>query len=637
MAFVFSTYEFSPPLTTSNFYAHVVTAVPSEGALSVAQLALPTTTVGYSSLPLTITTSVSSGVTYWNVQDATWSSLNWAQTIVGICIAVRAGANPDPSDPVWLFFDFQNNLGESTSYVAGRFGVRFSTSGQPLHISQPGFKYDVGNFSGFPLYGDIVSLIRSSNNLRYTPGGAVTSGYMLNGVSLFDLTPKCYVVGNANHSYDFTDRHDLAYNNITFPVLSSLKFGFNKLATFNGVDSYITVGNTTTNGADFTLTSGNTASEFSFLLYIIPAVSSTQEILLDTTTNNSSGGYVVRKTPTNAVEVLFITAGSPHTAEALTSTNALDIGSGNLIYYSSQGTARSLWLNSVRTAANSAFGGVSPTLTNGIRLGARRGLVPAITGSNFSGALAYFISGASQQATGAATMSAIANRDTRMPYNNQYFLGWGQTGLNVAGEMTSINSFPARKNVFVKSVGNLNTDVASNNLVANGGVLNQMRIDLPECFYVNFGKNKVKIGKVAIPFPTTNLLANVKLDTAANSATFCIWATNSLALPSNANLTNPAKWSVFEYVIPGFSITGDYTDLSLLTPLVASGSYRFYILDTSNISKHYRYYRMGWKNAVATSPGGGGVVNGFGHYLFYNSSVLTADLNLIPSNTSYSI
>jgi hypothetical protein len=634
---IFDSFSGQPLATSGTYYAHILTAAPvgSENLVSNLTLASP---VGYLPETAIVSTVVTGAITNWDFADIIWSPLNFTVGLVGVAIVLQVGATKDSgADRPFLFFEFENGLNAPIVLTPGYFGVKFSTGTSFALSVQANTKYDVGGFVGFPLYKDLITLLASNNGTRYTPAGQFTGNQFYDNAvigSSFNLNPTCYWIGDKPMVRELQNRHDIGYNNITFPTLPAPALSLGTAATFNGVDSYVTIGNTTLNGADFNASSAANISQLTLLFYFYPTLNNVEEILLDTTTSNTSGGYVIRKTATNKIEFLFITAGSPHTAVAFVSTPSVNINDWNLVLYGSYGNQRLLLINDVETSVGPVEGSFnSPILANGIRFGARRGLVPGLTGDNFNGKALYFMCGNSIRPIGQTGYPIVVNRNSQLPYNPAYATGWSLTGLNTATEMTVPNAFQANKSTFIKSVGNLNTYVGAQNLFASGASLTQMRIDSADAFYVNFGRNRVRPGTIAIIFPNSTELQGVKLDTAANSATFSVWGTNSLPgnIPTNANLINPNLWDKYDLMISGVTNSGSNTNFGSLSTIL-SGGYKFYLLDT-NITTHYKYLRLGWKNAVTQGSGGG--VIGFAHYLLFNSSVLSAELDLVPPTAGY--
>lgn len=632
MPLVFDSFQTAPSSPTATYYVHALTAIPTGSESTVAGLARANPP-GYAPLDLTVITSLDGAITNWDFADGLWSALSWNVSLVGTAVILQVGTTKNPAvDRPFLFYEFENGLRAPIVLTPGYFSLRFSTGVNYALSVQAANKYDTGAFVGFPFYKDLLTLLASNNGTRYTPVSALTNSQFSSGTWNQNYNPNfsAYWIGDRAAARELQGRHDLAYNNVTFPTLGSPVLGFNAAATFNGIDSFVTLGNTTPNGADFNLYTGPDGQQMC-LLYFQPTLANTPEILLDTTTSSSSGGYIVRKTADNKVEFGFITAGTPHTIVSLVSTNTLNIGAWNLVMFGSYVDNRKLCVNNV---VSSVFvGGFnSPVLTNGIRLGSRRGLSSTFTGANFTGKILYFANAFTFVPDGSASMPAIANRDTQAPYNQSYDRGWSITGANTNAEMTAPNSFPAHKSTFLRSIGNLDTYVGAQNLVATGDIVPRMRIDSAECFYVNFGQNKVRPGTIALIFPTDNNLNAIKLDTNASSAVFSVWGANTLPnnAPTNANLTNPLLWDKYEFTINGINNSGTISNISGLT-LISSGGYRFLMLDTS-ITKHYKYLKLGWKNAVA---GGAGGSVGFAHYLLYNSSVLSPSLDAVPPATGY--
>lgn len=639
MPLVFDTFQNAPPASTATYYAHALTAAPSGSEATVSALSLASPS-GYAPLDLTVTTVLNGTITNWDFVDAVWSALNWTTNLYGTAVVLQVGASKNAAvDRPFLFYEFENGLHAPIVLTPGYFALRFSTGVDYALATQAANKYDIGGFVGYPFYKDLITLLASNNGNRYTPVSALTASQFSSATYANNLNHSflSYWVGDRAMVKELQGRHNLGYNNVTFPLLGSPVLSFNSAATFNGIDSYVTIGNTSTNGADFTFRSDSDNYQQLVIFYFQPTLSNTEEVLLDTTTSNNSGGVVIRKTASDRIEILYLTAGTPHTA-AIAASNGmpLNIGQWNLVLYGSYGNVRRIWVNdNATTLAGYANLFTSPTLTNGIRLGARRGLNAALTGANFTGKLLYFASALAPIPDGGAAMPAIANRNSQAPYNPAFNLGWSITGANTNTEMTTPNNFPADKNVFIRSIGNLDTYVGAQNLAANGTVLSQVRIDQPDCFYINFGQNKVKPGSIALIFPLTNTLAAIKLDTAANSAVFSVWGTNTLPgnIPTNANLINPLLWDKYDFTISGIANSGTLTDISGLT-LTTSGGYRYYLLNTS-ITKYYKYLRLGWKNAVANASGGGSTAL-YAHYLLYNSSVLSANVDLVPPTSGYS-
>jgi hypothetical protein len=634
MPLIFDSFANSVPSSASSFYAHVLTTAPIgvETIVNGLTLASP---VGYNPIDLIVTTTTSGTATNWDFDDINWPSLPWTVGLVGVAVIFRVGGTKNPAvDRPFLFFEFENGLHAPIVLTPGYFGVKFSSGTGVALVSQPSTKYDVGGFTGYPLFKDLLTLLNSNNGTRYTPGGVYVANQFFSstfGGAVYNLDPSCYWIGDRLMVRELQNRHDIGYNNITFPTLPAPVLGFNTAATFNGVDSYVTLGNTTLNGNDFTAGTG-TGNQQLFLFYFYPTLSG-EEILLDTTTSNNSGGYVVRKTAANKIELMFITAGTPHTAVSIVSSNLLDLNAWNLVLFGSYTDSRRLYLNSVQTSLTAAGGWTAPALANGIRLGARRGLNASLTGANFTGKFLYYMSGIAGSPSDMTTSPILVNRNAQLPYNPLYATGWSQTGLNTTAEMTTPNNFPANKSTFLKSVGNLDTYIGASNMAVNED-LSAINIYQPNCFYVNFGRNKARVGTVGIVFFNNGSVLNVKFDTAANSAVLSIWATNVLPsnTPTNANLINPNLWDKYELTINNINNTGSRSDVTNL-PVTASGGYNFHLVNTG-ISKYYKYYRVGWKNAVAGTTGSS--VRYPAHYLLFNSSVLSADLDLIPPIAGYS-
>jgi hypothetical protein len=199
--------------------------------------------------------------------------------------------------------------------------------------------------------------------------------------------------------------------------------------------------------------------------------------------------------------------------------------------------------------------------------------------------------------------------------------------------MIAPNVFEANKSTFIKSVGNLNTYVGAQNLVANEAI-SSLNINQPNCYYVNFGRNKVRVGTIAITFFINGSFStiNALLAPAGTSAILSVWACNSLPgnTPTNVNLTNPDLWDKYELTVNNLSVSSGRTDTAAL-PVTISGGYRFHLVNTG-ITKYYKYYRIGWKNAVAAS---GAILGHPSHYLLFNSSVLSAELDLVPPIAGY--
>lgn len=636
MPLIFDSFATNIPPSTNSFYAHILTAAPTGVETTVSALALANV-AGYAPIDLTITTTVNGTATNWDFDDALWTPLPWATSLIGVAIIMRVGATKNPAvDRPFLFYEFENGLRAPIVLTPGYFGIRFSTGTGFALTSQASTKYDVGGFVGFPRYTDLVTLLASNNGTRYTPGGPFVANqfFAANFNIAYNLTPNSYWLGDRPMVRELQNRHDIGYNNITFPTLPAPVLSLNTAATFNGIDSYVTIGNTTANGADFRAGSGSSTTELVLLFYFYPTLDNTEEILLDTTTSNTSGGYVIRKTATNKIEFLFITAGTPQAALIFTSAPSVDINAWNLVLYSSLSGDRTILVNNVETN-NSAFATTftSPTLTNGIRFGARRGLDPSFTGANFNGKALYFISGNGPRPVLQTAYPIVTNRNSQLPYNPAYATGWSLTGLNTATEMIAPNVFEANKSTFIKSVNNLGTYVGAQNIAVNEAI-GSLNINQPDCYYVNFGRNKVRVGTIAITFfiNDTASTINALLDPAGSSAILSIWACNSLPgnTPTNANLTNPALWDKYELTVNNLSVISGKTNIAAL-PVTISGGYKFHLINTG-ITKHYKYYRIGWKNAVAND---GGNINHPSHYLLFNSSVLSAELDLVPPTAGY--
>jgi hypothetical protein len=635
MPLIFDSFATNIPPTTSSFYAHVLTAIPTGAEATAAALTLANVS-GYAPLDLVVTTTAVGTATNWDFDDALWTPLPWAVPLVGVAIVFRVGATKNPAvDRPFLFYEFENGLRASIVLTPGYFGIRFSTGTGFALTSQASTKYDVGGFLGYPLYKDLITLLASNNGTRYTAGGPFVNNQFRSSEFNFDynLAPNCYWLGDRPMVQELQNRHDVGYNNITFPTLPVPVLNLNTAATFNGVDSFVTIGNTTANGTDFTASTGTTVAELVLLLYCYPTLNNTEEILLDTTTSNTSGGYVIRKTANNKIEFLFITAGTPHTAVIFTSTASVDINTWNLVMYGSYSSNRTLLVNNIESNITLAGGFISPTLTSGLRLGARRGLDPSLTGANFNGKVLYFMCGRGRRINGSTTSPIVTNRNSQLPYNPAYATGWSLTGLDTATEMIAPNVFEANKSTFIKSVGNLNTYVGAQNLVANEAI-SSLNINQPNCYYVNFGRNKVRVGTIAITFFINGSFStiNALLAPAGTSAILSVWACNSLPgnTPTNVNLTNPDLWDKYELTVNNLSVSSGRTDTAAL-PVTISGGYRFHLVNTG-ITKYYKYYRIGWKNAVAAS---GAILGHPSHYLLFNSSVLSAELDLVPPIAGY--
>lgn len=641
MPLIFNQFNNAPSAPTATYYAHVVTAIPTGAETIVSALALANPS-GYTPMSVVVNTVVNGSITNWTFNEVVWSPLNWDISLCGTVIILQVGAGRNAAvDRPFLFYEFENGIQAPIVLTPGYFGLRFNSGSSFALSTQPANKYDVGNFSGYPFYKDLLTLLSSNNGTKYTPISALTTNQFYSDTygNQSDVNFSAYWIGERVMQRELQDRHDIAYNNITFPLLGSPVLGFSRSATFNGIDSFVTIGNTSFNGGDFTFNSDRGEGELMFMLYFLPTLNNTEEILLDTTTSNNSDGYIIRKKADNTIEFGLVTAGTPHTLTSFSTPNPVTIGAWNFIMYGNYGPNRVLWLNNTQTRLNFGSGSTS-VLTNGIRLGARRGLNSSLTGANFTGSILYYTCARSRTPDGATTMPAIANRNTQAPYNRTYALGWSQTGLNTNVEMTAPNTFPANKNTFIRSIGNLDTYIGAQNIFYSEDS-SHFRIDSPNCFYINFGQNKVRIGTVAIMFRAdTGYTDFIKLGlpTSKNGAVFSIWGANTLPgnLPSNSNLSNPALWDKFEYTIPGIDnspgqFPGDGSSYGGMT-LVTSGAYRYYILNTS-ITKYFKYMKFGWRDAVAGSPSNRVPLPAY--YLFYNSSVLSSSIDLVPPTAGY--
>ena len=630
MPLVFNQYLNSPPSPTATYYAQVLTSIPTgtEATVSALSLANPS---GYAPMSITVTTSIGGAITNWSFSDAAWSALNWTAALYGTAIVLQIGASKDPTiDKPFLFYEFENGLHAPIVLTPGYFGLRFSNGAGYAFSTQAASKYDVGAFIGYPLYKDLLTLLESNNGTRYTPVSALTLNQFYSVTYNVVINPDflCYWIGDRAMVKELQSRHDIFYNNVTFPALASPSLGFSNAATFNGIDSYLTIGNTTLNGSDFNFQNSG-GFQGTFLMYFFPTSDATEEILLDTTTDNNSGGYIVRKTITNKIEIGYLSPSAPHSIAAFASANQISLNGWNFIMVGNYYSDRILWLNGTITGFSIGFN--SPSVPNGIRLGARRGLSPTITGANFTGKILYYVACSTYKPDG-PNSAVVNNRDIQAPYNQAYKLGWSQTGSNDSTEMTVPNGFPSDKNTFLRSFGNLDTYVGAQNL-ASSNTVSHFRIDHSDCFYINFGQNKVRPGTIALVFPTASQLSACKLDTATNSAAFSIWGANTLPgnTPTNVNLSNPALWDKFDFTINGIDNSGNFTDISGLS-LITSGGYRYYLLNTS-ITKYFKYLKMGWKNVVSNGVGGG--TAGYAYYLLYNSSVLSSKIDLVPPTSGY--
>lgn len=638
MPLIFSQFNNAPSAPTATYYAHVVTTIPTGAETIVSALALANPS-GYTPKSIVVNTVVNSGITNWTFNEVVWSPLSWDVSVCGTVIVLQTGTSRNAAvDRPFLFYEFENGIQSPIVLTPGYFGLKFNSGLSFAFSTQAANKYDVGSFVGLPLYKDLLTLLNSNNGTRYTP----VSGYIANQFYSsqynipFNTDFKCYWIGDRVMIRELQNRHDIAYNNVTFPILPSPILGFSRAATFNGIDSYVTIGNTTQNGSDFMVNNGG-GFEPGFLIYFFPTLNATEEILLDTTTSNNSSGYILRKTVANNIEIGFISAGTPHTIILGTTTNTVNIDAWNFVMISSYANNRALWLNNVVTQPYINFNDSGPP--NGFRLGARRGLNASFTGVNFTGKILYSAHGGMYKISDLCPV--INNRDIQAPYNQSYAQGWSQTGLNTNVEMTTANSFPANKSTFIRSIGNLDTYVGAQNIFYSNDS-SHFRIDSPNCFYINFGQNKVRPGTVAIMFRAdVNYTDWVKLGlpTSNNGAVFCIWGTNTLPgnTPTNSNLSNPALWDKFEYTIPGINNTsipspdGSGSDYSGMT-LVTSGGYKYYILNT-DITKYFKYMKFGWRDAVAGSPYYSYTLPAY--YLLYNSSVLSPSIDLVPPTAGY--
>jgi len=635
MSLVFNIFATSAPSPAGTYYAHVLTATPSGAETTVNGLTIASAS-GYAPIDLTISTAVSGTTTQWSFTEIVWATTEWTVALVGVVIVRQVGGIKNSAvDQPLAFFPFENAAHAEIVLTPGIFGIRFNSSASFAIGVDPANQYSAGAFGTQPIPQDLITILASNNFGRYTPASALTANQFYSSLSgvAFQPNPLCYWLGNKLMTRDLTDRHDIAYSNVTFPALGGDRLGFNTAATFNG-NGFVTIGNTTVNGGDFTLSSGADNTQFLFALYFYPTLNNTEEILVDTTTNNSTAGWVVRKTSTNTIQLLLIAAGTPHTQVNITSTNPVTIGEWNFILYGSNSSNRNLIVNNTQTTLNVGGGFTSNTPNNGIRLGDRRGLVSSLTGAGFTGKMLYFMSAKTLAPGGSTTAPVVTNRDTQPPYNPVHTAGWSLNVLNTATEMTAMNSFPANRNTFIKSIGNGSSFLGAQNLVANSSI-SAINISGADCFYVNFGRNKARVGTIAIPFQLgVNLVNLVKYDTATNSAILSVWAATTLPgeVPSNANLTNPALWDKYELTITGINNAGSNSDISGLTTTTANG-YRFITVNTG-ITKYYKYYRVGWKNAIVGASVSG--INNISHFFFYNSDVISPDLDLIPPTASYS-
>ena len=216
MPLIFNTFQNAPPLPTSTYYAHVVTASPvgDEATVSGLSVANPS---GYAPIDLTITTVVSDSITNWDFNDVLWSALNWNQNLHGVVIVLQIGASKNPAvDQPFLFYEFENGLPAAIVLTPGIFALRFSTGTDFALSVQPSNKYDVGGFIGFPLYKDLLTLLSSNNGTKYTPVSAITTNQISGPFGVYNPNFLSYWIGDRAMTRDIQSRHDIVNNNITF-------------------------------------------------------------------------------------------------------------------------------------------------------------------------------------------------------------------------------------------------------------------------------------------------------------------------------------------------------------------------------------------------------------------------------------
>lgn len=148
-------------LSTGNYYAHLVTTVPSLSHATVADLVLPAIG-GYS--PTTLT-GLSNNTTRWTFDSFSFPKYAFVSAPTGVVICRRAGANPASTDGIICYSDFNNSIGQTINLQVGTYVINLQfVSAGAINYSYR-YQYSSGAYANTEtIPKGLIWLIGSQNN-----------------------------------------------------------------------------------------------------------------------------------------------------------------------------------------------------------------------------------------------------------------------------------------------------------------------------------------------------------------------------------------------------------------------------------------------------------------------------------------
>lgn len=613
MSFVFNTYSTTTPdLLNSVFYAHLVSVNPLGTEVNPSSLFI-STGVGYT--PKVITSSfvtINSETDAWYINTIDFSSLVYTSNITGIVIVKQVGSAININQDLnFLFLNLINEFNNPITLSPGSHRILSQGNNNPpaLYV-KASYEYLVGDYVGAPQYPDLNMIIITGANQR---DAFVGSQPQANSASQAFYAPLNGVDFKNKGLYnDLIGVGTIVNTNVTIANNLTANFGYTSAAYFNGN------ANLSYNvPSSFALTSG---VETLYMLCFYPTLNNINQILLDFRADDCLSGYTVRINSANRIELRTHTNAVIHT-----STNSITLNVWNtLVVTYANNTVININLNQISTAS----GVTSGTIPNTLYLGGKNpNAVTVLPDSNFTGYIQFLTAWRG----GSVLAGYTVNFPGQAPWNKNYAQYWNYNPITATTDITTPSVFAASTTYLTRSF-HANTppriSTTALGVIGNGASLN-INAPLTNWFY-DFGLGKAKIGELTFLFDNNGTRVGF-INFASTNMVIQIWACNSLPnnTPSLSNLTNTSLWDIYNVPTTWGNTSGS---LEISSNFSTSGLYNISKILT-NITKYYRFYRIGFVNTTTGGGSGGSIINLKALQLTKSSIIYPAQYMLGPTSS----
>jgi hypothetical protein len=594
MSFVFNTYSTTTPdLQSSVFYAHLVSANPLGTEVNPSSLSISTGT-GYAPKPISSSfVTIDSETDAWYINTIDFLSLVYTSDITGIVIIKQVGSAIDINQDLnFLFLDLVNEFNSPITLSPGSHRILSQGSNNPpaLYI-KASYEYVAGDYVGGPVYPDLNMLIITGANQRDPFVGLQPQQNSSTQIFYAPLNGVNFKTGTYNDVINAAS--NVVNTNVTIQPCTSI-YGYSKAAYFDGTSKLVYSDTGDFNIGNNVFNAPHQRTVISFVFY--PEVANIEQVLIDCNAGSPTD-WSIKIGADNKIRTFIGQLGSNFHI----TTNSIILNTWNsLTMYQTGAGTLGVSLNNTLTSA-----GLATSVTgSSFALGGRLDSGNTTTGSDFTGFIAFLSKCNGNNAHNGVT----AFFPGAASWNNNYAQYWNYNPITTTTDITTPSVFAPSTAYLTRSFhANTPPRISTTVLTAvgNGNSLN-INNPLTNWFY-DFGLGKAKIGELTFLFDNNNNGDTVgQIAFASTNMVIQIWACNSLPsnTPSLSNLTNTSLWDV--YNVP--TTWGNSLGRLQISNISTSGIYRISKILT-NITKYYRFYRIGFVNTTSASASGGSIIN----------------------------